>query len=169
MSLLFFLASMASASPLDNPWPVWRDPETEGGCDDGPVPVMPDGNEMPLSKDIKLRIAFAKSFESGGPCSVTVIAKPSYGRTAVTWSAEERVKEKTVGARWARGVTTILTTPESTVPKADDQGRVDEWVELGTWGVLEGEIAVRLTVGAAIQYPFYISSLPAAGCSLSVH
>jgi len=169
VSLLLFLTSLASASPLDNPWPVWRDPETEVGCDDGPVPVMPDGTEMPLNKDIKLRFSFSKSSENSGPCSVTVIAKPAYGRTAVTWSAEERVKEKTVGARWARDTTTMLTEPVSSVPKADEQGRVDEWVELGTWGVLEGEIAVRLTVGAAIQYPFYVSSLPGSGCALSVH
>ena len=169
MTLLLFLTSIASASPLDNAWPVWRDPEMEGGCDDGPAPIMPDGKELPLSKDIKLRSSFSRSFVSGGPCSVTVIVKPVPGHNSVIWEAEERVKEKTVGARWARGATTILATPESDVDKATSTGVPGEWVELGTWGVLEGEIAVRLTVGGVIQYPFYISSLPGAGCALSVH
>lgn len=169
MSLLLFLVSMASASPLDNPWPVWRNPAEEVGCDDGPVPVMPDGSEMPLSKNIKLRIAFSKSFVSGGPCSVTAIVKPTPGYSSVTWEAEERVKENTVGARWARGATTILTAPQSTIDKATNTGVPGEWVELGTWGVLEGEVAVRLTVDGVVQYPFYISSLSGPGCGLSVH
>lgn len=169
MTLLLALIALASASPLDNSWPVWRDPEMEGGCDDGPAPIMPDGKEMPLSKDIKLRATFSRSFVSGGPCAVTVIANPTPGRVSVAWSAEERVKAKTVGARWASGVMTLLSEGESAVVKSSAQGLPGEWVELGTWGVLEGEIAVRLTVGGIVQYPFYISSLPDAGCGLSVH
>lgn len=169
MTLLLFLASVASASPLDNPWPVWRVPEEEPSCDDGPVPIMPDGSELPLSKVIKLDSSFSKSSVNGGPCSVTVIAKPAPGHVTVTWEAEERTREKTLGARWFRGTTTILTAPVSAVVKATDRGRPGEWVELGTWGVIEGEIAVRLTVDGVVQYPFYISSLPGAGCALSVH
>lgn len=169
MTLLLLLTSMASASPLDNRWPVWRNPEEEPSCDDGPIPIMPDGGELPLSKDIKLISSFSKSFVSGGPCGVTVIVKPTPGHASVTWEAEERVKEKTLGARWSSGVTTILTAPASKVDKATNTGVPGEWVELGTWGVLEGEIAVRLTVGGVVQYPFYISSLPGTGCALSVH
>jgi hypothetical protein len=166
---LMSLVSVALASPADNPWPVWRNAAEDVYCDDGPVPVMPNGGEMPLNDRIKIRSAFPPGSEHGGPCSFTVIVKPKTAEPTVLWSAEELLKEKSVGARWVTKSASLITLDTVGVDVTTSRGRRGEWVEIGTWGILDGEIAVRLTVDGVLQYPIYLSSLGSDGCSVSVH
>jgi len=169
VTFLMALVSIAFASPADNPWPVWRNPEEDTYCDDGPVPIMPDGHEMPLSNNIKIKSSFSSAFEHGGPCSFTVIVKPKTSGSPVMWSAEELVKDKSIGARWVSKNAELITADTLGVKETSSRGRKGEWVEIGTWGVLDGEIAVRFTIDGALQYPVYLSSLGSEGCSVSVH
>jgi len=130
---------------------------------------MPTGGEMPLSDRIKIRSAFPPGSEHGGPCSFTVIVKPKTADPSVLWSAEELLKEKSVGARWVTKTAALITSDAVGVDVTTSRGRRGEWVEIGTWGILDGEIAVRLTVDGVLQYPIYLSSLGSDGCSVSVH
>jgi hypothetical protein len=130
---------------------------------------MPDGHELPLSDRIKIRSAFPPGSEHGGPCSFTVIVKPKTAEPTVLWSAEELLKEKSVGARWVTKNAALITSATTGVDVTNARGRRGEWVEIGTWGILDGEIAVRLTVDGVLQYPIYLSSLGSDGCSVSVH
>jgi hypothetical protein len=130
---------------------------------------MPTGGEMPLSDRIKIRSAFPPGSEHGGPCSFTVIVKPKTADPSVLWSAEELLKEKSVGARWVTKTSALITSDAVGVDVTTSRGRRGEWVEIGTWGILDGEIAVRLTVDGVLQYPIYLSSLGSDGCSVSVH
>ena len=63
----------------------------------------------------------------------------------------------------------MITSAATGVDVTNARGRRGEWVEIGTWGILDGEIAVRLTVDGVLQYPIYLSSLGSDGCSVSVH
>jgi hypothetical protein len=172
MSFVLLLASISSASSApasDWTWPTWRDPASEPHCDDGPVPVFPTEKGLKLDDRIKIEISTASSTENGGPCSFTVLVNPAPGRNAVSWSAEERLHDKTIAARWAHGTTTILSNPASSVERSVTEGRPGEWVEIGTWGVLDGEVAVRLNVGGVLQYPVYVSSSGRDLCNVSIH
>jgi hypothetical protein len=166
--LLLALTTHAQANPATNPWPVWSSPD-DVSCDDGPAPILPNDQDLTLSDRIKIRPAFSAAQETGGPCSFTVLVNPPAGATDVLWSAAERTRDKTMGARWEGGKYHVLDTRESTVEPHRSSGRPGEWVEVGTWGVVGGELAVRLTVDGVLQYPVYVSSLPGRGCSVSIH
>jgi hypothetical protein len=130
---------------------------------------MPDGHELPLSDRIKIKSAFPAGSEHGGPCSFTVIVKPKTSDPSVIWHAEEKLKEKSVGARWVTKTTDLITSDKLGVDTTTSRGRRGEWIEIGTWGILDGEIAVRLTVDSELQYPIYLSSLGSDNCTVSVH